>query len=141
MNKSFAARSPWLKFLRDRRSFAVICKELKDAAKEYRQKYGVNPKAKTAAQKRLTKIERAIEAVKDPAIQSRLSAEFGDRYSIDYVNAVVKRLEQELTNLKELIAYGSPKLSTEQKGSGYGLLSGLGYGEGYGYFIDVNHKL
>jgi hypothetical protein len=52
-------------------------------------------------------------------------------------------LKQELAHLEEIINWQMPtqpqKLSTEeQKGSGYGLLSGLGYdlGEntGYGYF-------
>jgi transposase len=92
MNKSVAARSPWLAFLKQRGTFGRISKELKEAAAEYRKTHPPSPKAKTAAEKRLVKLQRAIEAVQDANIQNRLGSEFGDRYSADYVDAVVKRL-------------------------------------------------
>jgi predicted TPR repeat methyltransferase len=136
MNKAVAARSPWLNFLREKKYLEQVGNILRKAGEEYRQLHGVNPKTKTAAERRITKLQRAIEAVQDANINKRLGTEFGDRYNTAYVNAVVDRLNKEIASLKKLIAYGAEKLSTEEKktGSGYGLLSGLGYDEGYGYF-------
>jgi hypothetical protein len=54
----------------------------------------------------------------------------GDKYSQEYVNATIARLDAEIKRLNEMLNW--------KPGKGYGLMSGLGYdegyGEGYGYF-------
>jgi hypothetical protein len=143
MNKGIAENSPWIAFLRQRGALKEIEDRLRQLGEEYRALYDVKSKYKTAAQRRKTKIARAIEAVGDPKIHKRLQAEFGDKFKADYASAVIQRLKAELKHLEDIINYKKPtgqvKLSTEEKkGSGYGLLSGLcyGYGEdtGYGHF-------
>jgi hypothetical protein len=52
MNKSVAARSPWLKFLKDNHYLEQVGDILRKAGAEYRAQHGVNPKTKTAAEKR-----------------------------------------------------------------------------------------
>jgi hypothetical protein len=144
MNRGIAARSPWLKFLKDKKYLDQVGDILRKAGAEYRALYGVNPKYKAVAEKRLTKIENAIKTVQDEEILGRLRSEFGDKYSEAYVKSALAALQRELDHLKAIIAWGKegqpPKQPSalEKKASGYGLRSGLGYGLeeglGYGYF-------
>jgi hypothetical protein len=157
MNKGIADRSPWIAFLRREKYLEQISDLLKKAGREYRQLYGVNPKYKAAAQKKLSKIERALTAVQDPRLPELLKYEFGDKFKDKYITDAVDTLQKELAHLKEIINFkregeaeplpqllpAPPEQPPQQpvakgyglrEGLGYGLREGLGYGYGYGYF-------
>jgi hypothetical protein len=60
MNKAVAARSPWLKFLRDNHYLEKVGDLLRKAAAEYRAIHPYTEKDKTIARRRRTKLQRAI---------------------------------------------------------------------------------
>jgi hypothetical protein len=140
MNKAVAARSPWLKFLRDEKYLERVGNLLREVAARCRGDHLYTEKDKTFATRRKTKLDKAIEAFSDANIRTRLSTEFGPKYNASYAEAVIKRLQEEIDRLNAIIAGKNPyeglleklKKPEEKKGMGYGLLSGLG--EGYGYF-------
>jgi hypothetical protein len=138
MNRGVAQHSPWISFLRQKGTQEQISKLLREAGAEYRALYGVKPKYKTAAERRKTKIERAIAAIQDADIQNRLKAEFGDKYNASYVADALNALQKELDHLNAIIEWQvapqqpPPQRSTvAKKGHGYGLTQGLGYGYFY----------
>jgi hypothetical protein len=51
LNRSVAARSPWIKFLRQNHYLDQVAQILHQAGEEYRALYGVSEKNKTAARK------------------------------------------------------------------------------------------
>jgi hypothetical protein len=103
MNRSVAANSPWIAFLRQRGSLQKIADELRSAGAQYRALYGVKLKYKTAATKRKTKIENAIKAIEDEKIKERLRTEFGDNLKEPYIADTIKTLQKELAHLQMLI--------------------------------------
>jgi hypothetical protein len=115
---------------------------LRQAAPEYRATRPYTEKDKTLSTKRKTKLDKAIEALSNQNIRSRLATEFGPKYDQTYAEAVIKRLQDEIKRLQSIIEGKNPyeglleqlKGPEEKNARGYGLLSGLGYGEGYGYF-------
>jgi hypothetical protein len=153
MNKGTADRSPWIAFLRKEKYLEQISNLLREAGERYRDKYGVNPKYRSAAQKKLNKIERALTAVQDPRLPELLKYEFGDKFKQSYIADAIDTLKKEAEHLNKIINYKNkgeqpaPPLllpAPEEKkpgtGYGYGLREGLGYGlreglgYGYGYF-------
>jgi hypothetical protein len=140
MNRGVAQQSPWIAFLRQRGTLEEIAQKLRDAGEEYRRLYGVKPKYKTTAERRKTKIERALAAIKDAEIHGGLRAEFGDKFRESYIADAVKTLQKEQDHINTLIQWqGAPQQplpqpnALEKKASGYGLREGLGYGYGYFY--------
>jgi hypothetical protein len=146
MNKGTADRSPWIAFLRQRGTLDLISQELRKAGKEYREKYGVNPKYRSVAMKKQAKIERALTAVGDPRLPELLKLEFGDKFKDSYIKEAIDTLKKELAHLQEIINYKKegqvaqpvfalPVLEEKPVAKGYGLREGLGYGlrEGLGY--------
>jgi hypothetical protein len=137
-NRAVAAKSPWIAHLKQSGVFDTIRDLLRKEAVNYRIKQGgVKDTTKKGAKQQITKLQRAIEALKDQANLSRVQAELGSKYSQDYVNDSIKRLEQEIANLNALLNWQPPGQQQQQQqqqsvAKGYGLLSGLGYGEGYG---------
>jgi hypothetical protein len=111
--------------------FKKIGAELRNLADEYRRnRGGVQPSTKKAARQRITKLNRAIAALEDQGLLKEVAADLGDTYNPNYVKDVIDRFKEEIARLEEIINW-KPE---QKKGSGYGLLSGLGYDEGYGYF-------
>jgi hypothetical protein len=124
-NRAAAAKSPWLKYLRDNKVLDKVGDLLRQAGAEYRKQYGLKESTKKGAKQRISKLEKAITALKDQALLQNVAADLGDKYSDDYVKATIARLDTEINRIKQIIG-------EQPKGSGYGLLSGLGYGDGYG---------
>jgi hypothetical protein len=149
LNKGVAARSPWIAFLKKNHYLDQVGEILRKAGEEYRSLYGVSDKAKTAARRRKTKIERALAAVRNPDIQRHLAQEYGNKFSNDYVNAAISSLQSELDHIRTLLEWEGPTVPTRPPGyvepvvqqqqeqqqlqpaKGYGLRSGLGYGYFY----------
>jgi uncharacterized hydantoinase/oxoprolinase family protein len=104
--------------------FKDIAARLRKKAEEYRDAGGVQPSTKKAARQRITKLQRAIDALKDENLLKNVAEDLGDKYNATYVDAAIKRLEAEIKSLNDMLNW--------KPGQGYGLMSGLGYGEGYG---------
>jgi hypothetical protein len=127
-NRAVASKSPWLQYLRENKVLEQVGNILRKAGEEYRKQYGLKESTRKGARQRVTKLQRAIEALKDENLLKIVSADLGSRYNPDYVKATIARLDAEVNRLKQIIG-------EQQKASGYGLLSGLGNDEeGYGYF-------
>jgi uncharacterized small protein (DUF1192 family) len=117
---------------------------LRQKAAEYRAVHGVKPSTRKGAKQRITKLQRAIAALEDQELLKDVAADLGDVYNVDYVTSTINRLKDEINRLEALIKWeppAKPKTTTTQssqqiakKAKGYGLLSGLSYDEGYGYF-------
>jgi hypothetical protein len=155
MNKGIGDRSPWISFLRQRDTLEKIRKHFREAGEKYRAKFGVNPKYKSAATKKIDKIERALTAVGDARLPELLKLEFGDKFKESYVKEAIDTLKKELAHLQAIVNYKQPGQVVQpelalpvpeqqqpvamgyglREGLGYGLRSGLGYGlrEGFGY--------
>jgi uncharacterized small protein (DUF1192 family) len=146
-NRAAAAKSPWLAFLKREGVFKDIGNLLRQKAEEYRIAQGsFKPSTKKGARQRITKLQRAIAALEDQDLLKNVAEDLGDVYNVDYVTSTIARLKDEIARLEALIKWEPPakpkttvsqapsQPSSKKKGQGYGLLSGLGYGEGYGYF-------
>jgi hypothetical protein len=127
MNRSTSERSPWIAFLKQRGTLKMIGDELRKAGAEYRALLGIKLKARTAATRRRTKLEKAIETMRDENIIKRIKEEFGDRFKQSYADNVISTLQDELKRLKLVIGEKPPpQPSTIAKsGQGYGLREGL----------------
>jgi hypothetical protein len=132
-NRAIAAKSPWVQYLRENKVLDKVCDLLRKAGAEYRKQYGFKESTKKGARQRVTKLQRAIEALKDDATLQRVSADLGSKYNPDYVKATIARLDAEINRLKEIIG-------EQQVAKGYGLLSGLGYGEGMMKVMDTSTR-
>jgi hypothetical protein len=139
-NRAVAAQSPWIKHLRQSGVFETIKNLLRQEAVKYRQSQGVKESTRKGAERRIVKLQRAIDALKDQAIIQNVASQLGNKYNPAYVEATIKRLEEEINNLNAMLNFKpAPQPQPQQPvAKGYGLLSGLGYGygedEGYGYF-------
>jgi hypothetical protein len=140
-NRATAAKSPWIKFLKDNNYLEQVGNLLREAGAKYRAQYGVKPSTKKGAKQRITKLQRAIATLEDEGLLQNIAADLGDKYNKDYVTATIDRLKDEITKLAELVNWQPPaqpsavkQTATTKKAKGYGLLSGLGYDQGYGYF-------
>jgi hypothetical protein len=105
MNKDIADRSPWIAFLRKNEYLDKISALLREAGEKYKSKYGVNPKYRSVAMKKLGKIESAMTAVQDPRLPELLKLEFGDKFKDAYIQDAIKTLKKELAHLQEIINY------------------------------------
>jgi polyhydroxyalkanoate synthesis regulator phasin len=149
-NRAIAKKSPWINFLRREGAFEAIGNYLRDLAEQYRvEQGGVKESTKKGARQRITKLQRAIAALEDQALLKNVAEDLGDRYSADYVTDTINRLKKEIAALEATIAWKPPSQTTTgsqvppqpsakkaalvKKAKGYGLMSGLGYDEGYGY--------
>jgi hypothetical protein len=128
MNRGVAQHSPWIQFLRDNHYLEQVSNILRKAGEEYRTIHDVKPKYKIAAERRKTKIEKALTAVQDPEIHNLLRAEFGDKFNNAYIADAVNALKKELDHLNMLIQWQAapqqppPQPSTVAKtGRSYGL--------------------
>jgi hypothetical protein len=136
-NRSVAAKSPWIQHLKQSGVFDTIRDLLRKEAIAYRQRQGVKESTKKGAERRIVKLQRAIDALKDQAVLQNVATDLGSKYNSAYVDATIKRLEDEIKNLNAMLSF---KPEQQPVAKGYGLLSGLGYGygygddEGYGYF-------
>jgi hypothetical protein len=110
MNKAVAARSPWLKFLRENGYFDQIRDLLRRAAAQYRgdPTHGFTEKDKTIATRRRTELDKAIEALSDAEIRKRLASEFGAKFDPAYAEANIKRLQEEIARLNAIIEGKNP---------------------------------
>jgi hypothetical protein len=150
-NRAAAKKSPWIAFLRREGAFEAIGDYLRGLADQYRvEQGGVKESTKKGARQRIKKLQRAIAALEDQNLLKDVAADLGDVYSADYVTDNINRLKKEIAALEATIAWQPPaptttteqpppqpsakKLALKKKGQGYGLMSGLGYDEGYGYF-------
>jgi NAD(P)-dependent dehydrogenase (short-subunit alcohol dehydrogenase family) len=120
---------------------------LRQKAAEYRATHGVQPSSRKGAKQRITKLQRAIAALEDQDLLTRVAADLEDKYSADYVQAVINKLRDEINRLEAIVnwqavaqpvAQPPPQPSAvkqsqqiAKKAKGYGLLSGLGYGYFY----------
>jgi hypothetical protein len=150
-NRSAAKKSPWIAFLRRKGAFEAIGNYLRDLADQYRvEQGGVKESTKKGARQRIKKLQRAIAALEDQGLLKEVSADLGDVYSADYVTDAINRLKKEIAALEATIAWKPPAETTtgsqvppqpsakkialvKKPAKGYGLMSGLGYDEGYGY--------
>jgi hypothetical protein len=133
-NRAVAAKSPWIQHLKQSGVFETISNLLRTEALKYRQNQGVvKESTKKVAQQRIVKLQRAIEALKDQAILQNVASDLGSKYNPAYVDAAINRLEAEIKSLNEMLNW-KPQQQQQPVAKGYGLLSGLGYDEGYGYF-------
>jgi polyhydroxyalkanoate synthesis regulator phasin len=147
-NRAIAKKSDWIKFLKESHAFEAIGDYLHDLAKEYRVlKHGVKESTKKGAKQRITKLQRAIAALEDQDLLKNVAADLGDKYSEDYVTEAIDKLKKEIASLEALLAWKPPpeqtgsqpppqpsakKITLRKKpGTGYGLMSGLGYGYFY----------
>jgi hypothetical protein len=90
--------------------FDTIRDLLRKEAIKYRVKQGgVKESTKKGARQRIIKLQRAIEALKDQAILSRVQTDLGSKYSPNYVDASIKRLEEEIKNLEAMLNWQLPK--------------------------------
>jgi hypothetical protein len=135
-NRAVAAKSPWIQHLKKAGVFKTIGNLLRKEALEYRRNQGgVKESTKKGAERRIVKLQRAIDALKDQALLQNVASDLGNKYDLAYVAATIKRLEAEINSLNEMLKWKPEQQQPVAKG--YGLLSGLGYGygdEGYGYF-------
>jgi hypothetical protein len=97
-------------------------------------------------EQRIVKLQRAVEALQDQALLDKVASDLGNKYNKNYVDASLKRLEEEIANLQATLKWEPPaegvlveetqpqeEKATKKNAKGYGLLSGLGYGYGYFY--------
>jgi hypothetical protein len=124
LNRGVAARIPWIKFLKQNHYLGQVAQILRQAGQEYRALYGVSEKNKTAARRRKNKLEKALAAVQNPGIQTRLREEYGNKYSDEYVNSVVATLQRELDHIKNLLEWQAP--GPQPRPPGYVELQGQG---------------
>jgi hypothetical protein len=124
LNRGVAACSPWIKFLKDNHYLEQVAQILRQAGQEYRALFGVSEKNKTAARGRKNKLEKALVAVQDPGIQSRLREEYGNKYNQAYVDSVVATLQRELDHIKNLLEWQAP--GPQPRPPGYVELQGQG---------------
>jgi polyhydroxyalkanoate synthesis regulator phasin len=150
-NRAVAKNSPWINFLRREGAFEAIGDFLRGLAEQYKvEQGGVKESTKRGARQRITKLQRAIAALEDQALLKNIAEDLGDRYSADYVTDSINRLKKEIAALEATIAWKPPAQTTtgsqvppqpsakkisliKKAAKGYGLTSGLGYDEGYGY--------
>jgi hypothetical protein len=139
-NRAVSAKSPWIAFLKREHAFENIGNYLRELADAYREENkGLKESTKKGARQRITKLERAIAALQDQPLIQNVATDLGDKFNPAYVNEAISRLNKEIASLKAALEWkpsGQPKKEIKLKttGEGYGLTSGLGYGEGYGYF-------
>jgi hypothetical protein len=151
-NRAAAKKSPWIALLRREGAFEAIGNYLRGLADQYRvEQHGVKESTKKGAKQRIKKLQRAISALEDQALLNEVAADLEDKYSADYVTDSINRLKKEIAALEATINWKPPAPTTTgsqvppqpsakkltlpaKKAKGYGLMSGLGYDEGYGYF-------
>jgi hypothetical protein len=59
-DRGSAARSPWIKFLRDNKFLKKFSALLREAGEKYRAAYGVKPQYRSAAMKRKIKLRELL---------------------------------------------------------------------------------
>jgi hypothetical protein len=150
-NRAVAAKSPWIVHLKQAGVYDKIRDLLQKEAIKYRiNQGGLKPSTKKSMEQRIVKLQRAVEALQDQALLDKVASDLGNKYSKNYVDASLKRLQEEIAKLQATLEWQppeeeqqvlvesqpqqqQPQKATKKKAKGYGLLSGLGYGYGYFY--------